>query len=60
MAPPSEEAMENIPLPSSEADFIPFYQNVYEVIREGAEPIVKNEEVRTVLALIDEMFKQEA
>ncbi|HIZ52439.1 MAG TPA: Gfo/Idh/MocA family oxidoreductase [Candidatus Enterococcus avicola] len=59
MAPPSEEAMENIPLPSSEADFIPFYQNVYEVIREGAEPIVKNEEVRTVLALIDEMFKQE-
>ncbi|GGI65718.1 Gfo/Idh/MocA family protein [Enterococcus alcedinis] len=60
MAPPSEEAMEKIAFPSSEADFIPFYQNVYEVIREGAEPIVKNEEVRVVLALIDDMFKQEA
>lgn len=60
MAPPSEEAMENIPLPSSEADYVSFYQNVYEVIREGAEPIVKNEEVRTVLALIDDMFATEA
>ena len=56
MAPPSEEAMESIPLPEGHADFVPFYENLYEVIREGKEPIVKNAEVRQVLALIDEMF----
>ena len=56
MAPPSEEAMERIPLPEGHADFVPFYENLYEVISEGKEPIVKNAEVRQVLALIDEMF----
>lgn len=58
MAPPSEEAMESIALPKAHADFVPFYHNVYEVIREGKEPIVKNNEVRQVLALIDAMFEQ--
>ncbi|MHC5269415.1 Gfo/Idh/MocA family protein [Enterococcus sp. LJL98] len=60
MAPPSEEAMEAIALPQGKADFPQFYENFYDVIREGAQPIVKNTEVRQVLALIDAMFATEA
>ncbi|GJM82005.1 hypothetical protein HMSSN139_45010 [Paenibacillus sp. HMSSN-139] len=57
MAPPSEEATEKLAFPEPKADFVPFYQNFYEVVREGAEPIVKNEEVRKVMKLIDDIFK---
>ena len=46
MAPPSELAAESIPFPEAKADFDPFYKNFYHVVRHGAEPIVKNEEVR--------------
>lgn len=60
MAPPSEEAMEKIDLPTATAEYQPFYANLYEVIREEATPIVKNSEVRQVLALIDEMFARVA
>ncbi|MGG6313574.1 Gfo/Idh/MocA family protein [Paenibacillus macerans] len=57
MAPPSEEATERIAFPEPKADFVPFYQNFYEVVREGAEPIVKNHEVRKVMNLIEDIFK---
>ncbi|MFD1175957.1 Gfo/Idh/MocA family protein [Paenibacillus puldeungensis] len=56
MAPPSEEATEKIAFPEPKADFVPFYQNFYEVVREGAEPIVKNHEVRNVMKVIEEIF----
>lgn len=57
MAPPSEEATEELTFPAPEAEYEPFYANVYHVMKDGAEPIVKNEEVRRVLALIEEMFE---
>lgn len=57
MAPPSEEATEKIAFPEAKAEYPSFYSNVYQVIRENAEPIVKNSEVRQVLALIDQMFE---
>ena len=56
MAPPSELAAKEIPFPKAEADFEPFYKNFYNVVRNGAEPIVKNEEVRAVMQLIERIF----
>ncbi|CAM4296423.1 Gfo/Idh/MocA family oxidoreductase [Paenibacillus phoenicis] len=57
MAPPSEEATEKLAFPEPKADFVPFYQNFYEVVREGAEPIVKNQEVRKVMKLMDDILQ---
>lgn len=57
MAPPSEEATKEIVMPEPKAEYVPFYQNFYEVVREQAEPIVKNNEVRDVMVLIDCIFK---
>ncbi|WP_207696202.1 hypothetical protein DOK67_0002067 [Enterococcus sp. DIV0212c] len=57
MAPPSEEATETVLLPKASAEYDTFYKNFYKVIREQAEPVVKNEEVRKVMVLIEEIFK---
>lgn len=56
MAPPSEEATEALEFPTVEAK-TSFYQNFFEVATEGAEPIVKNQEVRRVMQLIDRIFE---
>ena len=56
MAPPSEEATVKYAIDPIPADFVTFYQNVFDVMRHGAQPIVKNEQVRKVLQLIDDVF----
>lgn len=56
MAPPSEEATTTYPIEKVAADFDGFYTNFYDVVKGTAEPIVKNSEVRTVLALIETIF----
>ncbi len=56
MAPPSEEATEFLEIPEARAEYAAFYHNFYQVVREGAEPIVKNTEVRRVLQLIEDIF----
>ena len=58
MAPPSEEATEKLVLPVAMPEASSFYNNFYQVVREKAEPIVKNEEVRAVMILIEEIFKK--
>lgn len=57
MAPPSEEATETLPLPAAFAEYDTFYKNFYKVVREQAEPVVKNDEVRQVMVLIEEIMK---
>ncbi|OTN87771.1 hypothetical protein A5819_000219 [Enterococcus sp. 7E2_DIV0204] len=57
MAPPSEEATETLPLPTAFAEYDTFYKNFYKVVREQAEPVVKNDEVRQVMVLIEEIMK---
>ncbi|MGM0125443.1 hypothetical protein IGI37_002842 [Enterococcus sp. AZ194] len=57
MAPPSEEATKTLPLPKGLAEYPEFYQNFYDVIRNDAEPVVKNEEVYRVLKLIETIFE---
>lgn len=56
MAPPVEGMTEQVDLPTPNTDFPSFYRNFYEVVRKGAEPIVKNKEVREVMRLIDQIF----
>lgn len=56
MALPSEEATVKHAINPIPADFLTFYQNVFDVMRHGAQPIVKNEQVRKVLQLIDDVF----
>lgn len=58
MAPPSEEATIRLPFPEPKTEYPSFYQNFYEVVREGAEPVVKNDEVRKVMQLIDGMMRK--
>ncbi len=48
--------IKNAELPTPNTDYPSFYRNFYEVVREDAEPIVKNEEVRAVMQLIDQVF----
>lgn len=56
MAPPSEEATEKLAFPEPMAEYDTFYKNFYQVVRFGEEPVVKNEEVRNVMQLIDQIF----
>lgn len=58
MAPPSEEAAEEIPLPTPHLMNESFYFNFYRVVREEAEPIVKNNEVREVMLLMEQVFNE--
>lgn len=58
MAPPTEEAIVESPLPDPAFEGPSFYQNFYAVVVEGAAPIVKNSEVREVMQLIDLIFQQ--
>lgn len=48
-----EGNMETLP-----GNYLAFYQNVYEAIREGKELIVKPEQAREVIALIEQIVKQ--
>lgn len=57
MAPPSEEMTERRELPKVMAEFDSFYDNFYQVVRESAEAVVKNPEVRDCLVLIETIFK---
>ena len=56
MAPPAETATESLDLPTALAEYPSFYQNFYEVVREAGEPPVKNEQVRQVLQVMEQML----
>jgi len=58
MAPPVDGVTKKIPLPKPTKAQTSFYRNFYEVVREGADPIVQNDEVRAVMTLIDEIMEQ--
>ncbi len=56
MAPPVDGVTETIPLPDVNPATTSFYRNFYDVVTAGATPIVKNEEVREVMEVIDEIL----
>lgn len=57
MAPPSEESTIKLELPKPELEYEPFYTNFFNVVRNGDEPVVKNDEVYKVMKLIEDIFK---
>ncbi len=57
MAPPSERAVENMPLPKTTDLPVTFYENIAQVILNDATPIVKNDEVLRVLHLMEKVFE---
>lgn len=59
MAPPVEGVTKRLDLPEPNLSYPSFYQNFYAVVREGAVPVVKNEEVREVMTLIDWLFENQ-
>lgn len=60
MAPPREDATEVLSLPAVETPYPSFYANFYDVVVNGGEPIVKNSEVRRVLALLETILAEES
>ncbi len=58
MAPPVDGVTETLPLPEARPADVSFYRNFCDVVTNGAEPIVKNEEVRRVMQLIDSILSQ--
>lgn len=57
MAPPSEEATTRDKIKTPTKPKESFYENVYQVLVNGKEPIVKNDEIRRVLSLIERLFE---
>lgn len=57
MAPPSEESTTKLKLPNPSCEYEPFYTNFARVVREGIDPIVKNEEVYKLMKVIEDIFK---
>ena len=57
MAPRPPETREELELPKSDADWTSLYKNLLDVIDNGAELIVKPEQVRRVLQLIETIFE---
>lgn len=60
MAPPVEGVTKKVALPKPNLNYPTFYENFYAVVRDGAEPVVKNKEVREVMKLIDSLFETHA
>lgn len=56
MAPPSEEAMEKVALPQPAMLPESLYENLYHVIVEGQEPVIKNGEVMAVMQVMDRIL----
>lgn len=57
MAPRPPETREELPLPENDASWTSLYKNLVDVIDNGAELIVKPDEVRRVLQLIETIFE---
>ena len=57
MAPRPPETREELPLPEVEASWTSLYENLVDVIDNGAELIVKPEQVRAVFTVLEAMFK---
>ena len=57
MAPRDESTIQKYPLPEFEGKWEEYYRNIYDVIREGARPIVTHDEQRRLLRLVEAIFE---
>lgn len=57
MAPRTDETIHEIPLETVEGKWTQYYENIYEVLTEGAEQIVNHRQMRRCIALIEAIFR---
>ena len=59
-APRPKEVKQELELPQVKGEWTDFYQNIIDVIDNGAEPIVKTYQIRRVLATMEAAFQSAA
>jgi len=57
MAPRDEETIQDYPLPKPGGDWTEYYRNIYDVIRNGARPIVTHDQQRRLLRLVEAILE---
>ena len=57
MAPRDDDTYEDRPLPKFEGEWTQYYRNIYDVIRNGAKPIVTHDQQRRLLRLVEAIFE---
>jgi len=57
MAPRDDDTYEDSPLPKFKGEWTQYYRNIYDVIRNGAKPIVTHDEQRRLLRLVEAIFE---
>jgi len=57
MAPRDDDSYEDCPLPQFKGEWTQYYRNIYQVIRNGAKPIVTHDQQRRLLRLVEAIFE---
>ena len=60
MAPRTDETISEIPIEEMHGEWVEYYDNIYDVIRNGAEQTVCHRQMRRCLALIEAIFESGA
>lgn len=57
MAPRTDETVKKYPLPEVTADIQDFYRNIFSCVHEGAQPLIRQEEVLEVMYIMEAIFQ---
>ncbi|MCL2495610.1 MAG: Gfo/Idh/MocA family oxidoreductase [Oscillospiraceae bacterium] len=57
MAPRTKKTIKKYPLPKPKSDWMEYYDNIYDVIRNGAPPIVTHDQQRRLIKLVEAIFE---
>lgn len=57
MAPRDLDSIKEYPLPKQEGVWTEYYENIYDVIRKGAQPLVTHRQIRRCMVLIEAIFE---
>jgi len=57
MAPRTKKTIKKYPLPKPKSDWMEYYDNIHDVIRNGAPPIVTHDEQRRLIRLCEAIFE---
>lgn len=60
MAPRTEETIMRYPLPAVNAQWTQFYENVYDVLRNGARQLITHDQLRRSMKLMEAIFRSAA
>lgn len=57
MAPRTEDTIKRYPLPAVHAEWSQFYENIYDVLRNGAAQLITHEQLRRSMRLMEAIFR---